>query len=161
MGRQPTPPRPLPPLLPRLRIRQAQGFWARFIGLMGRPDPRAAAARDAGNAARTGGASALLIAHCTSVHTCFMRYALDIIYLDAQGRITRQALALAPWRCSRAGPGAAHVLELPAGAITGLQPGMQLQPWPIDAATANARFVRVADPRGAASAPPAAPIATT
>ncbi|MCW8182693.1 DUF192 domain-containing protein, partial [Verminephrobacter eiseniae] len=24
MGRQPTPPRPLPPLLPRLRIRQAQ-----------------------------------------------------------------------------------------------------------------------------------------
>ncbi|WP_265685756.1 hypothetical protein [Verminephrobacter eiseniae] len=73
----------------------------------------------------------------------------------------RQCQRLAPWRCSRAGPGAAHVLELPAGAITGLQPGMQLQPWPIDAATANARFVRVADPRGAASAPPAAPIATT
>ncbi|MCW5221325.1 DUF192 domain-containing protein [Verminephrobacter aporrectodeae subsp. tuberculatae] len=122
-----------------LQIRQARGFWERFIGLMGRSDPRGTAAGDS---------SALLIARCTSVHSCFMRYALDVVYLDTQGRITRQVPALAPWRCSWGGPGAAHVLEMPAGAIAsqGLEPGMQLRPWPVDAGTGHgvcsARFVR-------------------
>lgn len=122
---------------PPLQIRQARGFWRRLIGLMGSADPRGAAA-----GAST---SALLIARCTSVHTCFMRYALDIIYLDSRGRITRQVAALAPWRCSWGGPGAAHVLELPAGAIADWQllPGMQLQPWPVNTgAVDGARFVR-------------------
>ncbi|MCW8207126.1 DUF192 domain-containing protein [Verminephrobacter aporrectodeae subsp. tuberculatae] len=122
-----------------LQIRQARGFWGRFIGLMGRSDPRGTAA---------GNSSALLIARCTSVHSCFMRYALDLVYLDTRGRITRQVPALAPWRCSWGGPGAAHVLEMPAGAIAsqGLEPGMQLRPWPVDAGAVHgvcsARFVR-------------------
>ncbi|MCW5220952.1 DUF192 domain-containing protein [Verminephrobacter aporrectodeae subsp. tuberculatae] len=122
-----------------LQIRQARGFWGRFIGLMGRSDPRGTVA---------GNGSALLIARCTSVHSCFMRYALDLVYLDTRGRITRQVPALAPWRCSWGGPGAVHVLEMPAGAIAsqGLEPGMQLRPWPVDAGAVHgvcsARFVR-------------------
>ncbi len=105
-------------------VRQACGFWQRLAGLMGQAQPAARCA--------------LLIARCTSVHTCFMRQAIDIVYLDRQGRITGLRPGVAPWRFSRGGRGSAHVLEMPAGAIAcqGLVPGMQLQPWPIEGAGA-------------------------
>lgn len=111
----PAPPSPV-------RIRAACGFWQRLIGLMGQPAPAAA--------------SALFIARCTSVHTCFMRQPLDIVYLDARGRITDLRPDLAPWRCSRGARGSVHVLEMRAGAIAsqGLAPGMRLRPWPIEGA---------------------------
>ena len=90
----------------RLKLRVASGFWSRFRGLMlARPLPA-----DAG----------LLITRCTSVHTCFMRYALDVVYLDATGRVTQCVARLRPWRMhasSRAHGRARHVLELAAGSI--------------------------------------------
>ena len=59
----------------------------------------------------------LLISHCASVHTCFMRYAIDVVYLDAQGRVTRLVEGLRPWRLSLGGRRAVHTLELGAGSI--------------------------------------------
>ncbi len=105
-------------------VRQACGFWQRLAGLMGQAQPAARCA--------------LLIAHCTSVHTCFMRQAIDIVYLDAQGCITGLRPGVAPWRLSRGERGSRHVLEMRAGAIAcqGLVSGMQLQPWPIEGAGA-------------------------
>lgn len=111
----PAPPSPV-------RIRAACGFWQRLIGLMGQPAPAATCA--------------LFIARCTSVHTCFMRQPLDIVYLDAQGCIADLRPALVPWRCSRGAHGSVHVLEMRAGSIAsqGLAPGMPLRPWPIEGA---------------------------
>ncbi|WP_239009637.1 DUF192 domain-containing protein [Delftia lacustris] len=105
-------------------VRQACGFWQRLAGLMGQAQPAARCA--------------LLIARCTSVHTCFMRQAIDIVYLDRQGRITGLRPSVAPWRLSRGERGSRHVLEMRAGAIAcqGLVSGMQLQPWPIEGAGA-------------------------
>lgn len=103
-------------------VRQACGFWQRLAGLMGQAQPAARCA--------------LFIARCTSVHTCFMRQAIDIVYLDAQGRITGLRPGVAPWRFSRGERGSKHLLEMHAGAIAsqGLAPGMQLRPWPIEGA---------------------------
>lgn len=105
-------------------VRQACGFWQRLAGLMGQAQPAARCA--------------LLIARCTSVHTCFMRQAIDIVYLDRQGRITGLRPGVVPWRFSRGERGSRHVLEMRAGAIAsqGLIPGMQLRPWPIEGAGA-------------------------
>ena len=105
-------------------VRQACGFWQRLAGLMGQAQPAARCA--------------LLIARCTSVHTCFMRQAIDIVYLDRQGRNTRLRPGVAPRRLSRGERGSRHVLEMRAGAIAcqGLVSGMQLQPWPIEGAGA-------------------------
>ena len=112
-------------------LHEAIGFWQRLLGLMGQAEPAARCA--------------LFIARCTSVHTCFMRRPIDLVYLDAQGRITGLRPALAPWRGSRGGPGCAHVLEMHAGAIghQALAPGMQLMPWPIAGSRRplRARFV--------------------
>lgn len=86
-----------------LQIEIANGFWSRFRGLMLTP----ALAPD----------RALLITRCPSVHTLFMRYALDLAYFDDDGRVVRLVERLRPWRVSFGGPGATQVLELAAGGI--------------------------------------------
>ena len=56
----------------------------------------------------------LLIPRCRSVHTFGMRFEIDVVFLDSHGRALREAVAVPPRRIV-ACPGAAAVLELPAG----------------------------------------------
>ena len=58
---------------------------------------------------------ALLIRPCSSVHTFFMRFPIDVLFLDAQGRVIRIYHLMRPWRSSSIVRGAKQVLELPAG----------------------------------------------
>ena len=53
---------------------------------------------------------ALLIPRCRSVHTFGMRFPLDLIWLDSEGRVLRVDEAVPPWRV-RSCRGAAAVLE--------------------------------------------------
>lgn len=49
--------------------------------------------------------SALLIERCRSVHTIGMRFALDLVWIDAGGALVRLDEAVVPWRirtCLRA-----------------------------------------------------------
>lgn len=41
---------------------------------------------------------ALLIPRCNSVHTAFMTYAIDLIFIDRRGQVTSTRCALPPWR---------------------------------------------------------------
>jgi hypothetical protein len=73
----------------------------------------------------------MLITCCSSVHSAFMRYPIDIVYLDRRGVVTLCVQNLRPWHASRSGFGrlrAAHTLELAAGAIAvlGIAPGDRL-----------------------------------
>jgi uncharacterized protein len=67
---------------------------------------------------------ALLLSPCNSVHTCFMRYRIDVVFIDRAGRVIKLVEALKPWRAAGA-IGAAHTLELAAGQALalGLTPG--------------------------------------
>jgi|SRR5215204_1590375 len=67
----------------------------------------------------------LLLQPAGSVHTAFMRFAIDVVFLDRDLRVLRVAASVRPWRAV-AQRGAKAVLELPAGAAgrTGLEPGM-------------------------------------
>lgn len=56
----------------------------------------------------------LLIAPCNSVHTCFMTYPIDIIFLERSGRIVKIVNALKPYRFTIS-LAAAFVLETAAG----------------------------------------------
>jgi uncharacterized membrane protein (UPF0127 family) len=58
---------------------------------------------------------ALLLPGCRSVHTFGMRFALDLIWLDADGRVLAIDEAVPPGRVRSRGDAAA-VLEAPAGA---------------------------------------------
>ena len=49
-----------------------------------------------------------------SIHTLFMRFAIDAVFLDREGRVVRVVPELRPWRAAAA-RGARSVLELPSG----------------------------------------------
>ncbi len=59
----------------------------------------------------------LWIVPCESVHTFFMRFAIDIVYLDRNKRVKKLRRAMAPWRISVC-LSAHSVLELPPGIIS-------------------------------------------
>jgi len=111
-----------------LALRTANNFLTRFRGLM--------------LSRQLGPAEGMLITCCPSVHSAFMRYPIDVVYLDRHGVVTGCVPNLKPWRASRSsfgGPHAAHTLELATGAIVafGIAPGDRLkhpsiaQPMPV------------------------------
>jgi uncharacterized membrane protein (UPF0127 family) len=60
--------------------------------------------------------SALVLAPCSSIHTAFMRFAIDVIFVDADGRVVRIAKRVVPWRIVIAS-GAYAAIELAAGSV--------------------------------------------
>lgn len=76
--------------------------------------------------------SALMLIPCFSVHTAFMRFAIDLIFLDANGCVVRTVSRLAPWRIAVAW-GARSVVELPAGSLerSSVTPGDHLYLVPV------------------------------
>ena len=67
----------------------------------------------------------LWLVPCESIHTFFMRFPIDVLFLDKDGRAIRAIPRLVPWRATRVYLSARSVLELWAGAIdeTGTQAG--------------------------------------
>jgi len=70
----------------------------------------------------------VLLRPTPSVHTCFMRFPIDVVFLDAGLRVLSIRPALRPWRFAGR-RGARSVLELAAGeaARRGIRPGTSLK----------------------------------
>lgn len=56
----------------------------------------------------------LWIVPCESVHSFWMKFAIDVLYLDRQKKVKKVRANMAPWRVSMCLT-AHSVLELPAG----------------------------------------------
>ena len=69
----------------------------------------------------------LWIIPCESVHSFFMKFTIDVLYLDREKKVRGMRPNMKPWRLSACLP-AHSVLELPAGTIgrTGTKKGDQL-----------------------------------
>jgi uncharacterized membrane protein (UPF0127 family) len=95
------------------RAERATSFAKRLKGLIGR--------------SRLEPGEGLQISPCNSIHTFFMRFAVDVIFLDGAGRVLRAWPGIRPWRAIFC-LGAKSVLELPAGTInrTGTCPADEL-----------------------------------
>lgn len=85
-------------LVPNCKI--AGDFFSRFFGLMGR---RAIGADEA-----------ILFPKCDSIHTFFMRFAIDVVMVDREGRVIGVKEAMAPWRLLLPRRGIRHIIELGA-----------------------------------------------
>jgi uncharacterized membrane protein (UPF0127 family) len=59
---------------------------------------------------------ALLIAPCSSIHTWFMRFPIDVIFVKRDGLVLKTRAAIPAWKMAF-GWGAYAVVELPAGAV--------------------------------------------
>jgi uncharacterized protein len=95
----------------------AEAPFARMRGLLGR----------SGLSSGEG----LLLRPAASVHTAFMRFTIDVVFLDRDLRVVKVVPELVPWRTA-ACRGSRAVLELPAGEAgrCGLREGVSLtQVW--------------------------------
>lgn len=88
--------------LPGWGVRVARTAWARAAGLLFRK-PLAAN-------------EGLWITACNSVHMVGMRYAIDVIFVDADGRVTKLVPDLRPFQAALSWKAKA-ALELPSGAL--------------------------------------------
>jgi len=70
---------------------------------------------------------ALILAPCTAVHTAFMRFAIDVLFLDRDGCAVKIVPDVAPWRIAAAARAYA-VVEMAAGSAKrhGVQLGDRL-----------------------------------
>lgn len=96
------------------RARVARSMNDRMVGLLATPEVLPG--------------EGLLIERTSSIHMFFMRYAIDVVFVDRSGRVTRTVSRLRPWRAIWWARGARDCLELRAGALddTGTQRGDQL-----------------------------------
>jgi uncharacterized membrane protein (UPF0127 family) len=71
-----------------------------------------------------GATEGLLLTPCVAVHTAFMRFPIDVIFIDRNGRAVRVVRDVRPWRIT-ASFRAHSVIELAAGtaAATDIQVG--------------------------------------
>ena len=59
----------------------------------------------------------LLFKHCSSLHTFFMRFPIDIVFMDKGGKVLKSSADVRPFRFVGAPMKAFYALELPVGAI--------------------------------------------
>lgn len=90
-------------------VEVATSFASRLFGLMGRKDLSRAR---------------LLIPGCSSIHTFFMRGAIDIVFLDRHSKAVASFEEVRPWRMLWGPSRAESTLELPPGSIREQQIGV-------------------------------------
>lgn len=59
----------------------------------------------------------LWIKRCNSIHTFFMRFPIDVIFIDKRYKVVSVYRDLKPWRVTRLHFKASSVIELPAGTL--------------------------------------------
>ncbi|MEH7094850.1 DUF192 domain-containing protein [Neobacillus vireti] len=84
-------------------IEPAETFFKRFKGLMFRKNlsPN----------------SGLYLRPCNSIHTFFMKFPIDVLYINDHGKIVGIEEQLEPGKIGKRFPGAAAVIELPINSI--------------------------------------------
>ena len=94
------------------QLQRAESMFSRIVGLLGRSSlPQG---------------HGLLISPCNQVHTFFMKFAIDVIFLDSSNCVVKLCPNLKPWRLTPIVWKAKAVLEVPQGEAEGLQVGYQL-----------------------------------
>jgi uncharacterized membrane protein (UPF0127 family) len=96
------------------RVRVAASMRDRVVGLLRTPEVLPG--------------EGLLIERTASIHMFFMRYPIDVVFVDRAGRVTRTVSRLRPWRVVWWARSARDCIELRAGALegSGTQPQDQL-----------------------------------
>ncbi len=96
-------------------VEEADSFLRRGLGLMFRRDLPPG--------------HGLAITPCNSIHMFFMRFPLDVAFLDREGTVLRAYHGIRPWRVSRVVRRARTAVELPSGtlAAAGVQQGTVLR----------------------------------
>lgn len=99
------------------RVRVADTHWSRLCGLI------------TTKPTEFGSGQGLWIVPCHGVHTCAMRFAIDVLYLDRSNTIVHIEENMKPWRFAPVRMDCTTVLELPVHTVytSGTSVGDQLE----------------------------------
>jgi len=92
----------------------ARSFFSRFLGLMGRKSIPSE--------------EALLFPRCNSIHTFFMRFPIDVIFVSKDGTVVDVIEKMKAWRMCLPRGKASHTLEMRGDRARelGIVPGVRL-----------------------------------
>ena len=96
------------------RVTLASTWLGRLRGYIGRPEPKPG--------------EGILFLRCNAIHTCWMSFELDVLFLDDKGKVLEVIRSLRPWKRTKRIPNARYVLEVPVGTLdsSGTQVGDEL-----------------------------------
>ena len=95
-------------------VSEATSFWKRLRGYMFYPTPPPAF-------------DGLYFPGCKVVHNSFVRFALDVIFVDKNSSVVKILRGFQPWKFSSIYFNAAHAIEFPAGTVPdSVSPGDKL-----------------------------------
>ena len=60
---------------------------------------------------------ALILRPCSSVHTLFMRFPIDVLFVNKENRVIHSIASLKPFRLTRIYPLASFAIEFPSGTL--------------------------------------------
>lgn len=95
------------------KLRHADTYFTRLRGLIGLPKLEVK--------------EGILISPCKQVHTHFMKYMIDVVFLDKHFTVVNKIVAMPSWKVSNYVAVARYVLELPAYTATNIEPADQLK----------------------------------
>lgn len=97
----------------RGRIAVANNFFLRLRGMLGR---------------RFTDFEALMISPCSEIHTMFMAYPIDVLFVSRTGVVVKAVESVKPWIPFVGAPEALFVIEMPSGMIKeqAIVPGMKV-----------------------------------
>lgn len=84
-------------------IEVAGSWFSRLRGLLGRKE--------------LAEGHCLVLNPCNSIHTCFMKFNIDALFIDCNGLVVHAMQNLAPYRFSPVLRNARYVIELPANTL--------------------------------------------
>ncbi|MCL2798909.1 MAG: DUF192 domain-containing protein [Endomicrobia bacterium] len=81
-----------------IKIVKAESFWQRFRGFMLKKDAD----------------YALLFENCSCIHTFFMLFNIDVLFLDKNGKTLKIKENVKPWRIAMPVKDAVSIIEIPS-----------------------------------------------
>jgi uncharacterized membrane protein (UPF0127 family) len=85
-------------------VKAADTFSLRTMGLMFRES--------------MGEMDGLVLEPCNSIHTFFMKFSIDVVFLNSKNKVIKIFRELPPWRITRMYFSASKVLEMEAGKLS-------------------------------------------
>ncbi|WP_096439389.1 DUF192 domain-containing protein [Alteribacter populi] len=86
-----------------LEVKIADTKLSRTLGLMGKSEFHR---------------KVLVIKNCSQVHTFFMRFPIDILFVSEKGVVIHKVIGLKPWRVTKKVNHSSYVIEATSGSFT-------------------------------------------
>lgn len=84
-------------------IIDASTFGKRLVGLMGKKELQKG--------------EVMRLMPCSGIHTCFMKFAIDVVFLDKKNKVVDTIKSLQPWKMNAYSKSAYQVVEMSVGSI--------------------------------------------